>query len=78
MLANLAYTLPFLGGAGLHAPYPQDAVVRSRPGGWAYLDMLGVGNLANATQDRSHFGAWSIMSSPLILSFNLTDPVRLF
>ena len=35
-----------------------------------------VGNLANATEDRSHFGAWVIMSSPLILSFNLSDPVR--
>ena len=38
--------------------------------------VLKVGNLANATEDRSHFSAWSIISSPLILSFNLTDPAR--
>ena len=36
MLTNLEYTLPFLGQAGLHLPYPQDHVMRSRPGGWAY------------------------------------------
>jgi alpha-galactosidase len=76
VLANLAYTLPFLGEGGLHLPYPQDAVVRSRPGGFAYPDMLECGNLANATEDRSHFGAWAIMSSPLILSFNLSDATR--
>jgi hypothetical protein len=39
--------------------------------------MLEVGNLANATEDRSHYSAWAIMSSPLILSFNLTDPARM-
>lgn len=77
VLANLAYTLPFLGEGGVHAPYPQDATVRSRPGGWAYPDMLEVGNLANATEDRSHFGAWAILSSPLILSFDLTEAERM-
>ena len=39
--------------------------------------MLEVGNLANATEDRSHFGAWAIMSSPLVLSFDLTDAARM-
>ena len=39
--------------------------------------MLEVGNLANSTEDRSHFGAWCIISSPLILSFNLSDPNRM-
>lgn len=77
VLANLEYTLPFLGEGGLHLPYPQDPTVRSRPGGWAYPDMLEVGNLANATEDRSHFSAWAVMSSPLILSFNLTDSARM-
>ena len=43
----------------------------------SYPDMLEVGNLKNFTEDRSHFGAWCIISSPLILSFNLTDPVRM-
>jgi len=77
MLANLEYTLPFLGQGGVHPPFPQDHTVRSRPGGWAYPDMLEVGNLANATEDRSHFGAWAIISSPLILSFNMNDTARL-
>lgn len=77
MLANLEYTLPFLGEGGVHPPYPQDHTIRSRPGGWSYPDMLEVGNLANATEDRSHFAAWAIISSPLILSFNLTDPRRM-
>lgn len=36
--------------------------------------MLEVGNLANATEDRSHFGAWAILSSPLVLSFDLANP----
>eukprot|EP01043_Picozoa_sp_COSAG02_P015065 COSAG02_NODE_633_length_19262_cov_32.473256_3_plen_232_part_00 len=36
MLTNLEYALPFLGQGGLHPPYPQDHVMRSRPGGWAY------------------------------------------
>lgn len=36
MLANLEYTLPFLGEGGVHLPYPQTPIVRSRPGGWAY------------------------------------------
>ena len=39
--------------------------------------MLEVGNLANATEDRSHFSAWALASSPLILSFNLSDPARM-
>ena len=77
VLANLRYTLPFLGEGGLHPPYPHGATVRSRPGGWAYPDMLEVPNLANATEDRSHFAAWAIVSAPLILSFDLTDRRRL-
>mmetsp|Transcript_47777 Transcript_47777/g.95388 ORF Transcript_47777/g.95388 Transcript_47777/m.95388 type:complete len:377 (-) Transcript_47777:159-1289(-) len=77
MLANLEYMTPFLGEGGVHPPYPQDSTIRSRPGGWAYPDMLEVGNLANATEDRSHFGAWVVISSPLILSFNLSDAARM-
>ena len=38
---------------------------------------LEVGNLVNATEDRTHFGAWAIMSSPLILSFNMNDTNRM-
>ena len=36
-----------------------------------------MGNLANATEDRTHFAAWAIASSPLILSFNLSDAARM-
>lgn len=45
----------------------------SVPGCWAYPDMLEVGLLADAREDRAHFGAWVITSSPLILSHNMTD-----
>jgi alpha-galactosidase len=45
----------------------------SRPGCWAYPDMLEVGNLASAAEDRAHFGAWAVTSSPLILGHNITD-----
>lgn len=55
----------------------------SRPGCWAYPDMLEVGvakgehgkkdiglSLAEA---RSHFGAWCIVSSPLVISMDVTN-----
>ncbi|CAK0838856.1 unnamed protein product [Prorocentrum cordatum] len=55
----------------------------SRPGCWAYLDMLEVGHPPGGTGERhdfqsarswrSHFGAWAVTSSPLILSFDLTN-----
>jgi len=45
----------------------------SRPGCWAYPDMLEVGNLPNYNQDRAHFGAWVIVSAPLILGFDVTN-----
>lgn len=67
VIANLGSTVSFLGG---------DRPL-SRPGAWAYPDMLEVGNLVNATESRSHFGAWAIMSSPLILSFDLRDDTKM-
>jgi len=45
----------------------------SRPGQWAYPDMMEVGRMANYNEDRSHFGAWVITSSPLILGYDLND-----
>ena len=48
----------------------------SRPGCWAYPDMLQVGNFGgplNLAESRSHFGIWAIISSPLFLSFDLRD-----
>ena len=62
MFSNLQSTVKFLGEVPL-----------SRPGGWAYADMLEVGNLASYEEDRLHFGAWCIISSPLMLSFDVTN-----
>jgi hypothetical protein len=39
-------------------------------------DMLEVGRLHNFSESRTHFGAWAVMSSPLILSFDLRVDVR--
>jgi alpha-galactosidase len=62
MWRNLQTTLPYLGNPPL-----------ARPGTWAYPDMLEVGRLASFEEDRSHFGAWVITSSPLILGHDLND-----
>eukprot|EP01062_Namystynia_karyoxenos_P015880 TRINITY_DN157_c0_g1_i2.p1 TRINITY_DN157_c0_g1~~TRINITY_DN157_c0_g1_i2.p1 ORF type:complete len:447 (+),score=168.08 TRINITY_DN157_c0_g1_i2:68-1342(+) len=62
MLANLHSTIPFQGDPPL-----------SRPGAWAYPDMLEVGRIPSRAADRSHFGAWVITSSPLILGYNLLE-----
>jgi hypothetical protein len=35
--------------------------------------MLEVGRMKDAIEDRSHFGAWVITSSPLILGFDVHD-----
>merc|ERR1719174_3320119 len=61
---------------------------RSRPGQWAYPDMLEVGNFGcrqghsckqtkPPLEDRSQFGMWAIVSSPLILSVDLSNPAVL-
>ena len=47
--------------------------VRTGPGCWAYPDMLEVGNLASFEEDRTHFGAWCIVSAPLILGHDLAN-----
>lgn len=57
-------------------PYQKDPPI-SRPGCWAHPDMLEVGNLKSATQDRTHFGAWCIVSAPLYLSLDLTDNAKM-
>ena len=38
-----------------------------------YPDMLEVGNMATLIEDRTHFGAWCIVSSPLILGYDLLN-----
>ena len=51
----------------------------SQPGCWAYPDMLEVGRVAEPVPgtffgwNRAHFGAWCVVSSPLILGLELTD-----
>jgi alpha-galactosidase len=53
----------------------------STPGCWAYPDMLeaGVTNTQSSypplsyVESRTNFGAWSIVSSPLIIGLNVTD-----
>ena len=35
--------------------------------------MLEVGKLKSTEEDQSHFCAWAIVSSPLVLGFDLTD-----
>jgi hypothetical protein len=59
---------------------PLAAANLSRPGCWAYPDMLEVGvgtdggpPALNFTEARTHFGAWAIVSSPLIIGMNLSD-----
>eukprot|EP00038_Savillea_parva_P002170 m.111306 g.111306 ORF g.111306 m.111306 type:complete len:180 (+) comp10749_c0_seq2:141-680(+) len=52
----------------------------SRPGCWAYPDMLEVGRVQGSLEwNRAHFGAWCIVSAPLILGLELTpenlDPI---
>jgi len=50
----------------------------SRPGCWAYPDMLEVGRISvNGKIDQgwnqAHFGAWCVISAPLILGMDLTQ-----
>ena len=73
-----------LGGAPEYNADPP----RSRPGGWAYPGtmVVGDGGSVNASghlnggmtkdENRVHFGAWCIMSSPMILAYNLSQPAR--
>ena len=60
---------------------------RSRPGGWAYPGTMVVGDggsVVNGSlnggmtkdENRVHFGGWCIVSSPLILAYNLSTPER--
>ena len=53
-------------------------------GCWAYPDMLEVGNLVDSdgrdvghAWNEAHFAAWCIISSPLVLGFDLMDEAKL-
>jgi alpha-galactosidase len=39
----------------------------SGPDGWNDPDMMEVGNMASAAEDRSHFAMWAMLSAPLIM-----------
>ncbi len=39
----------------------------SGPGGWNDPDMMEVGNLSSAAENRSHFAMWAMLSAPLIM-----------
>ena len=62
MIRNLNSTRPFLAVPPL-----------SRPGAWAYADMMEVGRMPYFVEDRTMFGAWVIVSSPLILGHDVTN-----
>jgi len=70
--AHAKKTIPFA-----DAQYPM-----SRPGCWAYPDMLEVGVKGQNgksegglswIEQRTHFGLWCVLSSPLTLSFDLSN-----
>jgi hypothetical protein len=56
-----------------HQPWDNASQVRTGPGCWSYPDMLEVGNLASVVEDQTHFGAWCIVSAPLILGHDLAN-----
>lgn len=58
-------------------PGPDDGLPVSRPGCWAYPDMLEVGRTATADESASHMAAWAIVSAPLVLGFDLRNSTRL-
>jgi len=67
IIGNLQHTIPFQ-----DRQHPM-----SQPGCWAYPDMLEVGNgMLSHTESRSHFGAWCVVSAPLILGFDLTSSAK--
>eukprot|EP00039_Didymoeca_costata_P013692 m.212155 g.212155 ORF g.212155 m.212155 type:complete len:445 (-) comp15848_c0_seq8:31-1365(-) len=49
----------------------------SRPGCWAYPDMLQVGNpKLSIIEAQTHFAAWCISSSPLVLGYDLRKSTK--
>ena len=59
-------------------PFQDPSAPLSQPGCWAYPDMLEVGRIQidgkmDHGWNRAHFGAWCVVSAPLILGLDLTD-----
>jgi len=68
IVSNLQNTIPF---QDMQHPIAQ-------PGCWAYPDMLEVANGALTYEEsRSHFGAWCVVSSPLVLGFDLRNSTKM-
>ena len=68
--------------ANLFTVFPLQERDLSGPGCWAYPDMLEVGvefpgYRLSAAEARSHYAAWAIVSSPLILSFDPRDDAKM-
>eukprot|EP00937_MAST-01D_sp_MAST-1D-sp2_P006070 g6070.t1 len=61
------------------APFLAASQPLSRPGCWAYPDMLEIGRMPehNVAESRSHFSAWAMVSAPLVLGFDLTDEAQM-
>ena len=80
VISNLMTVAPFLQPP---KAAPKGAAPLSRPGCWAYPDMLEVGCDHGRHGDRdpglseteaaTHFAAWAIVSSPLILSHDVNN-----
>jgi alpha-galactosidase len=52
----------------------QDGLRRhAGPGHWNDPDMMQVGNLASANEDRAHFAMWAMLAAPLIAGNDLRD-----
>jgi len=67
--ANLQSALKFL----------NDTAPLSVPSCWAYPDMMEVGRITGGSfaWSRAHFGAWCVISAPLILGLDLGDTATL-
>lgn len=54
---------------------------RSRPGCWAYPDMSEIGNFADGPsqldEERTHWSLWCIVSSPLVLGFDMNNTAKM-
>ena len=67
---NLQSVIPY-------SEYPGPSITRQ--GCFAYPDMLEVGNFhpqynaAVTSMDRTHFGAWVVVSAPLIIGYDVTN-----
>lgn len=66
----------------ISASHPWGEVPISRPGCWGYPDMMEIGNFCKdplgknkqcEDEERAHFGLWCIVSSPLVLGFNMSN-----